>query len=129
MKSLKCIYGVLLIFVFVAHPVKAQGKITWDTGFPKAGKVGCMPYITIKGTITPATGWSFKSATARVWLSGQAVSEFNVTTNGKNPVTFNQDLQVMLLNTKYNVIVEAVLTNNCKNATIITAPAAVTTPK
>lgn len=100
-------YGhVLVVFLaFGLTNLQAQGKIEWDTGYPKEGTE--TNTILIKGTVKPDANWTVKAGVFPVWLTpvGSGIKIASTVTIEANG-TFNGVIAGLTGDTSYWVIIE-----------------------
>lgn len=112
----------IVFFVLPIQHARAQGKIEFDSGYPKTAK-DINGAIESAGTITLDKDWSIKSknVTQKVWISGKTASiyETPIAGNKWGPVI----LASLVSGAEYNVIVEVTVTHVTKgDRVLITKP-------
>jgi hypothetical protein len=112
--------GLLLVVCFGSE-AKGQGTAAWAATFPKTGTA--IVEIDIKGTITPAGGWTVSGARWEAWETGGEVLEGPVTLAidiNTGVGTFDHAIGLTTGKT-YNVVVTATMTSGAMTKRIRTA--------
>jgi hypothetical protein len=127
MKRLQLCLALCLITLFAG---RAQGQITWATGYPKASNTAGQ--ITIQGNFNLPKGYTIANGTltVRVWLDGKRNYPDTVSLNTDNKSWGPKDVPAKITlgsGQTYNVTVEIQLTDSFLDPqTFITKPARVT---
>lgn len=113
--------------LFLANNAHAQGKISFDSGYPAKGcSAGT---LSVAGTFTLDCGWSLTSSTVtvRVWQDGDVVSTFSISAGC---ASFLDDITItgLVSCATYNVTAEVTVSDGCLTRTISTIPVTATAP-
>lgn len=109
-----------LVLAAVASQAKAQGTVSWDSGYPAGGSTSGS--IKTAGTFALDCGWSLvgMGGNIRVWQDGETVMVSSFLMVSCN--SWSEMVAGLNAGTSYNVTVEFQVTDGCQTVTISSIP-------